>query len=308
MTVLVVGSFTMDYTVETPRFPKTGETVLGKDYKTSLGGKGANQGMAARMLGSEVTMVGMVGRDAHGDTIIESFEKAGVDMTHVRRCETKSGLASIMIDPEGENRIVMVPGANYAYPPEALHGLRSAIGSADVVMAQLEMPIKVVETLGEICEALGKTFIVNPAPMHPLSNELLGRISILTPNETELASLVDRASLTTMDAVSEAAHTLLDKGVDHVVVTLGKKGALLVDASGTHHLQGYEVKAVDTVAAGDAFNGALAHSLARGDALEEAVRFANAAGALTVQAYGAINALPSKHAMDTFLNADNPKR
>lgn len=294
MRVLVVGSFTMDYTVKTPRFPKTGETVLGDEYKTSLGGKGANQGMTARRLGSEVTMVGMIGRDAHGDTILETFEKAGVDMDQVKRSDTQSGFASILIDHEGENRIVMVPGANYAYPAQALYELESLIGSSDVILTQLEMPMKAVETLSEICESLQKTLIVNPAPMHPLSDELLARISILTPNETELAGLVGEEDLTTREAQIGAARELLSKGVGHVVVTLGKAGALLVGPEKAEHVEGYQVKALDTVAAGDAFNGGLAHSLARGDSLTRAIRYANAVGALTVKRYGAINALPSK--------------
>ena len=301
MAIVVVGSFTVDYTVETPRFPASGETVIGNDYKTSLGGKGANQAMAASKLGSDVCMVGAIGNDTHGDTIIEAFKSAGIDINDVERSHKATGFASITIDQSGENRIVMVPGANRDYPVSKLKDL-NIIANASIVLAQLEMKIDVVDALSTLCKQYDVPFLLNPAPMHALSEQILKGVTYLTPNETELALLVNEETLHTDDAITKAAKQLIHKGVKHVIVTLGARGALHVSKESVKHYEGYSVKALDTVAAGDAFNGAFAHKIALGASIDDAIQYANATGALTVQSYGAINALPERDDVDAFLN------
>ncbi|TVP94186.1 MAG: ribokinase [Acholeplasmatales bacterium] len=300
MGVLVIGSFMMDCVTQAPRAPQAGETLIGTAYRTIPGGKGANQAVAARRLGSDVIMAGCLGEDAFGQTFVETFKQEGIDIKHVRFSQTHTGIGSILLEDNGENRIVVIPGANMAYTVADLQSLDEAIKQANVVMMQLEMRLDVVDTASQLCEQHSTPLILNPAPAQALSHKLLARVDYLTPNESELARLVGRSHLENLEEKCIAAQTLIALGVRRVIVTLGAEGCLLVDAQQTLHVPGHSVTVVDTVAAGDAFNGALAYGIDRGMPLEKTLALANAVGALTVQKHGAIPSLPTLDAVYSF--------
>lgn len=304
MSILVVGSFMMDCVTQTPRAPRAGETLIGTAYHTIPGGKGANQAVAAKRLGSDVTMVGCLGEDAFGRVFVETFKQEGINIDRVRFSSNHTGIGSILLEANGENRIVVIPGANMAYTVADVSTLHDAIQAADVVMMQLEMRLDVIEAVAASCANAGTPLILNPAPAQALSPTLLSQVTYLTPNESELALLVGQTNLDSLDAKRHAAQSLLKRGVGHVIVTLGAAGCLLVDQHNTLHIPGHTVSVVDTVAAGDAFNGALGHGLSQGMPLEKALMLANAVGALAVQTQGAIPSLPTYNQVLSFLKQE----
>ena len=300
--ITVVGSFSMDLTVTMDEFPKEGQTIIGKKMLKNPGGKGANQCIACARLGGDTEMIGMLGEDENGKIIKELFESEGVNVSHVLSTDKEpTTIALIEINGSGQNKIVVVPAANFCYSVEDLRQVREVIEKTEMVVAQLEMRMDVVEELARICAEAGVPMILNPAPAAALSDELLANVTYLTPNETEL-SVITGHPVSSLDEIKEAAQMLLDRGVKHVVATLGDKGALLADASGMKVIEGYKVEAVDTVAAGDSFNGALAKGLVDGLTLEEAIRLANAVGALTVTGHGAVPSLPTRAEVEEFIN------
>ena len=291
----------MDLTVTMNQFPKEGQTIIGKKMLKNPGGKGANQCIAAARLGGDTAMIGMVGNDENGTVIKKLFKDEGVDITHVLTTdEEATTIALIEIDETGQNKIVVVPAANFVYSVDDLNQVKDVLAETEIVVAQLEMRMDVMEELAKICEENHVPMILNPAPAAQLSDELLKRVTYLTPNETEL-SVIANHPVSTLDEIKKAAQILLDRGVKHVVATLGEKGALIADKEGMRVIEGYPVKAIDTVAAGDSFNGAFAKALTDGKSIEEAVRLANAVGALTVTKHGAIPSLPSKEEVEAFL-------
>lgn len=297
----------MDITVTMEQFPLEGETIIGKKMFKSPGGKGANQCIAAARLGACTEMVGMLGEDENAEVIRELFVSEGVAVNHVLSTSKEpTTIALIEVNAAGENRIVVVPAANFEYTVEDLYAIKKVIAESTLVLTQMEMRLDVVEKLAEMCEELGVPMILNPAPAVPLQDCLLKRISYLTPNETELAILTNHRTETAKD-VKEAAGVLLKRGVKNVIATLGCQGALLANKDGMEIISGYPVRAIDTVAAGDAFNGALAKALADGKSLKEAVKFANAVGALTVTRCGAISSLPTLKEAEMFLKERNAK-
>lgn len=299
--ITVVGSFSMDLTVTMDHFPKEGQTIIGKKMLKNPGGKGANQCIACARLGGDVEMIGMLGDDENGRIIKELFVSEGVNVSHVLTTSLEpTTIALIEIDASAQNKIVVVPAANFVYSVEDLRQVKDVIANTEMVVAQLEMRLDVMEELAKMCEELHVPMILNPAPAVPLSDELLSRVTYLTPNETEL-SVITGHPVDTLDDIKAAAQMLLDRGVKHVVATLGDKGALLADASGMNVIPGYQVCAVDTVAAGDSFNGALAKALVDGKTLEEAIRLANAVGAITVTRHGAVPSLPAKEEVEEFM-------
>lgn len=299
--ITVVGSFSMDLTVIMDHFPKEGQTIIGKKMLKNPGGKGANQCIACARLGGDVEMIGMLGDDENGRIIKELFVSEGVNVSHVLTTSLEpTTIALIEIDASAQNKIVVVPAANFVYSVEDLRQVKDVIANTEMVVAQLEMRLDVMEELAKMCEELHVPMILNPAPAVPLSDELLSRVTYLTPNETEL-SVITGHPVDTLDDIKAAAQMLLDRGVKHVVATLGDKGALLADASGMNVIPGYQVCAVDTVAAGDSFNGALAKALVDGKTLEEAIRLANAVGAITVTRHGAVPSLPSQEEVEEFM-------
>ena len=301
--VAVVGSYNTDLMSRTPRMPGPGETILGGPFRMGPGGKGSNQAVAAVRLGAEVAMVCRLGNDVFGDFALETLQKEGVDTRFSRRDATKAtGAALIVVDAEGENSIVVAPGANESLGPDDVNHAADAITGADVVLTQLEIPVESVHAVLQLARASGVRTVLNPAPARPLSDSLLEQVDVLTPNRGEAALLTGR-KIDDRQGLVAAAGVLMDRGVGAVVFTLGGEGALLVAPQETVTVPAHKVDVVDTTGAGDAFNGALAVSLARGESLEEAVRFAVAAAALSVTKVGTAPAMPRRIDVDRFLDS-----
>ncbi|PZM66284.1 ribokinase [Paenibacillus dendritiformis] len=306
MNIVVIGSFMMDLVVRAEQAPKAGETVMGHAFARFPGGKGANQAVAAARLGGRVTMAGMLGRDEFGREMLAVMQREGINTDHILFSESDpTGIGSIVLEANGENRIVVVPGANLRYSGQELHGIEDLIRSASILVMQLEMDPGMTEEAVALASRYRVPVLLNPAPARPLSGSLLRQVTYLTPNEAE-AELLSGIPATSIDGAQAAGRALLHAGVRHVIITMADKGALIVDDGGIAVIEGYPVTPVDSVAAGDSFNGALAVRLARGDSLREAVRFANAVGALTVTRPGAIPSLPTLNDVEQFrLNRAN---
>ena len=308
--IVVVGSLNMDLVVRAPRMSAPGETLFGSDFHTIPGGKGANQAVAAARLGGQVTMVGRVGDDAFGPTLIHGLAQAGVETRFVQRdTGAATGIALIVLDASGQNSIIVASGANMRLTPDDVSAAETVIASASAIVLQLESPLAAVERALALARQHRVATILNPAPAQPLSNRLLKLVDFLIPNETEMALLtgtpVDDHSLRAgqaLVAASSAAGRLRTMGAGTVIMTLGSNGALLV-CDETLHLPAYQVPVVDTTAAGDAFVGAFAVALAEGRPVIEAVRWANAAGALAVTKLGAQPSMPTRAELEAFLDA-----
>lgn len=304
--VTVVGSLNMDLVVRAPRLPGPGETIIGGEFLTLPGGKGANQAVAAARLGVQVALVGRVGRDAFAGPLLDNLDAAGVDHTFVRQDpEAATGVALIVVDAGGQNSIVVASGANMRLSPADVDAARAAIAAADVLLLQLESPLETVARAAEVARAHGVRVILNPAPARALPAALLAQVDVLVPNESETALLANRA--VTSPAEAEAAATALrGLGVETVILTLGERGALLAREGGSTHVPAFQVTPVDTTAAGDAFVAGLAVALAEGQPLPEAVRWGNAAGALATTRLGAQPSLPARQAVAALLAGGPP--
>ncbi len=297
--ILVVGSINMDLVVRVPHAPAPGETVLGGDFTTFPGGKGANQAVAAARMGGEVTMVGRVGNDDFGNTLIHGLLENKVKTTRVTKdSSAPSGIAMIAVAADGENMIVVASGANMQVSIEDINKARELMREADLLLLQLETPVEVVSAAVELAKVYDVPVVLNPAPAQPLSESLLAKIDVITPNENELAVLSGEANL------ADGIQKLLGWGVKNLVVTLGANGTRVVSEGIDQHLPAYKVTAVDTTAAGDAFNGALAVALAEGKTLHAAVNDGMAAGALAATKRGAQPSLPTREAVIDFLAAN----
>lgn len=300
--ILVLGSSNMDFVVQLDRMPEIGETIISKDFHRIPGGKGANQAYACGKLGGSTCFLSAVGSDGIGSIIVDNLQQAGVDCSQVAFCDGQStGMAMIYVNSKGDNSIVVVPGANNACDREYLAACEHLLASSDIVVAQLEIPLEgVCYAMGRAHE-LGKLTILNPAPAPEcLPQELYSCLDYITPNETELHLLTGRGT-DSLDEIRAAADILLERGVKNVVVTLGNRGALLRNSSTCIRYPAPRVCAVDTTAAGDTFNGALAVRLAEGAVLEDAINFANAAAALAVTIRGAQTSVPFRDEVERFL-------
>ncbi len=295
--IVVVGSINMDLVAHTRQIPVPGQTVTGTAFDTTPGGKGANQAVAAARLGYPVHMVGAVGDDVFGQALLDNLAKAGVETSAVARDSGPSGVAPILIDEKGQNSIVVVPGANAKVDAAAV-GLQSAlIRSAGMVLCQLELPIATVSHLLAACAEVGVPVMLDPAPAAPLLNEVFRQVSWFTPNETEAAFFLKEES-----TVEESATRLLEKGLKGVVLKRGSAGAYVAVAGGkAAWVKPFRVKAVDTVGAGDCFNGAFAVALLEGNDPWTAARFASAAAAISVTRAGAQASMPTRAEVDAFL-------
>ena len=303
--VVVVGSFNMDLVVQAGRRPQTGETLMGEEFGMFIGGKGSNQAIAAARLGADVTMIGRLGMDLFGDTLMAAHAEEGICTDYVLRdTEIGTGVASILIDADGDNSIVLVPQANIRLSVADIERASESIAAADVLLLQLEVPISASQRAAEIAKSNGATVVLNPAPAQELPDDFLAQVDILTPNEVETESLSGVRVSTATDA-ERAAKVLLDKGLSAVILTLGERGALLLTPELTQQVPAYSVEVVDTTAAGDAFCGALATALARGDHLVDAVAFANAAGGLAVTVLGAAPSMPTAAQVEAFRGKHN---
>jgi len=291
--------------IKLKRIPRAGETVLGGDLLTAAGGKGANQAVAAVRAGGRVSLIARVGRDSLGDQAIAGFLRDGIDVSLVARDRRgASGAALIFVAQNGENSIAVASGANARLSPADVKRGRALIAQAKVLLAQLETPLNTVATAAHLAASHGALVILNPAPARPLPDSLLRRISILTPNESE-AELLTGIRLDGIAAAKKAANKLRRRGVQRVVLTLGARGALIADEQGMRLIPGFKVKAVDTTAAGDIFNGVLAVALTEERPLEQAVRIANAAAAISVTRWGAQPSAPTRQAVERFLKTQS---
>lgn len=301
--IVVVGSIHTDLVITTPRLPERGETILGGEFHTFAGGKGANQAVAAARLGGETSLVGRVGADLYGTFQRETLQTATVDTEFVTTdAGAASGIAMITVAPNGDNTIVVASGASGRCAPEDVDRAAAAITSADVLLLQLEIPLSTVEYAARLAHAHGVQVILDPAPAQSLPASLLAAVDVLTPNETEAALLCGLAPGQTA-APETLAQRLRASVAGPVLLTLGAAGVLVADACGTRHVPAVPVTAVDATAAGDTFNGALAVALAEGKALDEAVGWANHAAALAVTRLGAQAAVPTRAEVDAFVAA-----
>jgi ribokinase len=294
--IVVVGSLNMDLVVRTVRHPQIGETVIGHDFRTYPGGKGANQAVAAARLGSDVSIIGKVGNDQFGEALLQAVNADGVNTQYIiRDSKVPTGVAFITVDDRGKNTIVVASGANAHLSPDEIDASRDAFIGASVLLLQLECPLNVVERAIDIAKQYDIRIVLNPAPAQLLDAYLLHSVDYLIPNQTELAQLSGQES-------TEAAIGVLQgMGVKRLVVTLGEEGLLVVDESQREHIPAYKVQAVDSTAAGDAFAGAFAVALGEGLSIHQAAIWGNAAGALTVTKAGAQPSLPSRDEFDEFL-------
>ena len=286
--VCVVGSANLDYVVSVPHHPVAGETVLGGDHLRVSGGKGANQAVAAARLGRSVAFVGCVGDDPAGDELRAALVADGIDVSLLRTVpDTPSGIAMISVGPDGDNSIVVSPGANARVDEDDIASAAVALQVAKVTLLQLEVP---VEAITDAAEAAGGLVVLNPAPAQALTSRLLESVDVLVPNETELALLSGSSVATTFDEIVDQARLL---PAARTVVTLGAQGALLVDENAVHHQAAPAVDPVDTTAAGDSFCGALADVLAEGGSLTDAMAWGVMVGAATTLRFGAQSSLPT---------------
>lgn len=288
-TIVVVGSLNADLVVRTLRFPAPGETTTGTEFAVYPGGKGANQAVAAARLGARVVMVGRVGRDDHGRLLKASLTAAGVDAERVIDDEdAATGVAVITVDASGQNQIVLAPGANRRLRPDDVERRRRLIESAAVVLLQLEVPPETVEAAAKIAHRAGVAVVLDPAPARHEALTLLSHVDFITPNETELHLLASApAKPTNPEDAARMARTLLGQGARCVIAKLGPAGAIAISAEEQCYWPAHDVAAVDTTAAGDAWNGAFAVALAESRTLQEAGAFANAAAAISVTRAGA---------------------
>lgn len=299
--ILVVGSSNTDMIIKIDKIPIPGETVIGGKFFKMAGGKGANQAVAAARAGGNVTFISSVGNDVFGNEAMLGFKKDGIDVEYVKiDDEEATGTALIFIDKNGENSIAVASGANLNLDESHLKKVIEKINNADVLLTQLEIPIKTVEEAIKIAYSAGVKIILNPAPAQPLSDELLKCISILTPNESEVELLTGIEVKDENDA-KKAADVLLKKGVEIVIITLGVKGALLTTNEGSKLIHGFKVEAEDTTAAGDVFNGALAVAISENKELNDAIKFAHAAAAISVTRIGAQPSAPKRDEIERML-------
>ena len=299
--ILVLGSSNTDMIIKLDRIPRPGETILGGEFVTAPGGKGANQAVGAARAGGQVTFVARVGRDMFGEQAVAGFVRDGIAVDYVfRDPAAPSGVALIFVAKDGENSIAVASGANATLTPADVMKARPAFADASVLLMQLETPLATVQAAAELAAQRGLRVILNPAPARPLPDKLLRLVSILTPNETE-AELLTGIAVKNDRSAAQAAGKLLGRGVQTVILTLGARGAFIATRESSQLIPGFKVKPVDTTAAGDIFNGALAVALAEGKPLPSAVRFANAAAALSVTKLGAQPSAPTRKEIERLL-------
>ena len=305
MSIISLGSINMDLVVRTPRFAKPGETLTGNDFYTAAGGKGANQAVAAAKLSGRSVMIGRVGKDIFGIDLRESLRKNNVDVSAVSTDDDQpTGTALITVDDNAENTIIIIPGANGAVSDKELVLLEKALSDAKVLMLQLEIPLETIISAAKLAKKHNVIVLLDPAPAQKLPDELLELCDYITPNETEVKILTDIEINTTTDA-KKAAEILKNRGVSTVIIKMSDKGSFYFDGKEEFMFPAFSVRPVDTVAAGDAFNGGFAAALAEGKQLNEVLQWANAAGALSTTKAGAQPSMPTKEELFRFLEKNS---
>ena len=301
--IVIAGSSNTDLVAKTSRIPSIGETVIGNDFFTSQGGKGANQAAAAAKLGGEVIFIAKLGDDSFGKSSLESLKKLNINTTYITIArQTPSGVALISIDEVGRNSIIVAPGANSKLSPTDIDQAEEDIKKAGVIVSQLEIPLETVEYIASISKKYNIPFILDPAPARSLTKNLLAMTSIIKPNETEASELTG-INVTCKDTAIKAAEKLLEMGPETAIITLGSNGVLIANNGQKTFIDRIKVEAIDSTAAGDAFTGALAFGIAKGASVQEAAEFANFVAALSVTKLGAQQSLPSKNEVDEFIAA-----
>ena len=300
--VVVIGSLNMDLVVKAVRAPKRGETVLGEEIHFVPGGKGANQAIGLARLGAETTMIGAVGSDAFGEELKKALQADGVSTSSIKVLDSQAtGVATILL-AEGDNSIVVVPGANAQCLPEDLDQYEGIISEADLVLLQLEIPLMTVEHAIRLARRHGTLVMLNPAPAQSLSQDLLRQVDYLTPNRSELALMTEMPE---ESAIDQGIQRLLEVGVSCCVTTLGAEGVAFKELSGSLvSISGHKVPVVDTTGAGDAFNAGLAYALAQRKSIREAAEFAVKVSALAVTKFGAQGGMPSLSEVETYFRRE----
>ncbi len=302
--MIVVGSANVDFVVKTPRIPRPGETVLGRDFVMAMGGKGANQAVAAARLGADVVFVARIGQDIFGDQCLETYQAEGITTGYITRDpDEATGVALIPVAEDGENCITVASGANMQLLPAHVEAAAAVFDEADVLVLQLEVPLETVMTAARLARARGVRVLLNPAPARELSADLLQLVDVITPNKIEAAQLMGLSEEAARQMNDESlAKGVLGLGPSEAVITLGAAGALAAGSWGWQRVPAFETEAVDTTAAGDAFNAGLAVALGRGDMnVVQAARYAGACGALAATRLGAQPSLPTAEEVAGFL-------
>ncbi len=292
--VVVLGSINMDLVIRCERLPRPGETIIARSSQEVPGGKGANQAVAAARLGGHVSMIARVGNDAFAGRLLENLQREQVHTESVLQCEdTASGIAIVNVEDSGENSILVVPGANHRLSPDDVAQARPLIESADVLLAQLEVPLSTVQSAFTLARSLGKRLILNPAPMPTDFPAALFEVDLICPNQSEASALLG-IPIQTVDDAKQAVEQLLARGSKAAIITLGGQGAVVHDGQQVTWIPPFPITPVDTTAAGDAFAGALAVRWSEGATLLEAARFAAAAGAFAATQPGAQPGMPHR--------------
>ncbi len=300
--ILVVGSANIDLVARVSRIPRPGETLMGSSFTTVCGGKGANQAMAAARLGASVAFLGCVGSDGFAEQQRASLGAAGVNLNYLKSVDHEpTGTAIIEVSDAGENSIVVIPGANFALTPDDLYARRAAFEEADVVLLQLEVPVETVEVALDLAKSYGVLSILDIGSDQPITPAVLGKASVISPNESE-AERITGLAVSNADEAHRAARALLDYGANHVVMKLGSTGSRYMGGTSDEFVPAFKVDSVDTTAAGDAFTAALAVAWNEGD-IPGMLRYANAVGALTTTIAGAQPSLPDGAVVAEFLLA-----
>ncbi len=302
--VTVVGSANVDLVIRAERMPNKGETLIGEAFDIFTGGKGFNQATAAARLGAEVTFIGRIGEDAFGEMLRSAMESEQIDTRYVKiDADNGTGIATIVVEPDGDNSIIVVPRANMCITPTDIDAAGDSIANADVLLLQLETPIDASQRAAEIARQNGTIVLLDPAPARQLPVDLLKKIDILTPNASE-ATVLSGQEVSTPDSITTAKtmqKQINQDGLSSVVLTLGEQGVLLCTPTETEHIPAISVEVVDTTGAGDAFSGALATALANGNNITESVKYATAAGAAACTVLGATPSMPTQEKLKAIL-------
>ena len=297
--ICVIGSLNMDLVVNVDKMPKPGQTIIGSNFKEVPGGKGANQAVAMARLNGNVSMIGKVGEDGFGQTLINALKNDKVDTTYIKTTKGATGVALITVDNNAQNSIVVSPGANFEVKEEDIDNNIEAIKNSDIVVLQLETPLNTIKYSLKKSKELNKYTILNPAPALKLDDEIIKNVDLLTPNETEL-EIISGVNIETEEDIQKAAQIMIEKGVKELIVTLGSKGSLYINKEKSIFKKAYKVQAVDTTAAGDSYTAALAVALSKDKNIKEAMDFASKVGALSVLKEGAQSSLPTLEDVENF--------
>ena len=284
MKILVVGSLNFDYTFMVERLPEEGETILARDFRTAFGGKGANQAVACSRLGGEVCMIGAIGNDSIGKDMLVNLKNNGVDIRGIRKLDGPSGMAVVSVDENSENTIVVNPGVNGELTSKHIEQSEELIKECDIILTQLEIPMNAVERVIELADKWGKKVILNPAPAAKIKEDILEKVFLITPNESELFQLTGERN------INEGVKKLIESGVEKVIVTLGAMGCIYMDKTICKKYNSFKVKSVDPTSAGDTFNAAMAVSINK--SMDEAVEFASKCAAIATTKIGAQTSIP----------------